>query len=169
MVGIAGEDDLDAPDLNGEPPKGHQAADNEIALSTGPVSVRSSHLQTGNGIKPPAGKKLDAEESAALATQLIQEIETLPEDDLQPRAIAILKAKNRLAAEDAKKVEDAFAARIAQQEPPLQPLTPDELASTPTDSASTQVPAASTAATKRPRGRPRKLRAALEQSAPPPA
>src|SRR6202022_939308 len=66
MVGIAGEEDLDAPDLNGEPPKGHKAADNEIALSTGPVSVRSSHLQTGNGIKPPAGKKLDAEESAAL-------------------------------------------------------------------------------------------------------
>src|SRR3984893_6416372 len=58
MVGIAGEDDLDAPDLNSEPPKGHKTADTDIALNPSPVSVRSSHLQTGNGIKRPAGKKL---------------------------------------------------------------------------------------------------------------
>jgi hypothetical protein len=169
MVGIAGEDDLDAPDLNSEPPTGHKAADTGMALNPSPVPVRSSHVQTGNGTKPLAGEKLGAADSAAITSQLIQQIETLPEDDLRSRAIAILKAKNRLAADDAKKVEDAFAARIAQQEPPLQPLTTDELASTPTtDSASTQVPAASTAATKRPRGRPRKVRAATEQSAPPP-
>jgi hypothetical protein len=84
------------------------------------------------------------------------------------RAIAILKAKNRLPVDDAKRVEVAFASRIAQQEPPLQPLTVDELAPTPTDSASTQLPAASTAAIKRLRGRPRKVRAATEQTAPPP-
>src|SRR3984893_9172650 len=131
IVGIAGEDDLDAPDLNGEPPKGHKAADADIALSTGPVSVRSSHLQTGNGIKRPAGKKLGFDESAAIAAQLIREIETLPEDDLQPRAIGILKAKNRLSADDAKRVEDAFAARMA-----LQDALPETLAATGFGSAS---------------------------------
>jgi len=41
--------------------------------------------------------------------------QALPEDDLQPRAIVILKAKNRLSAEDAKLVEEAFAGRMALQ------------------------------------------------------
>src|SRR5260221_2445049 len=113
MVGIAGEDDLDAPDLASEPPRGHKAADADIALSTGPVSVRASHLQTGNGTKPPAGERPRAEESATTTPHLLREIETLTEDDLQSRAIAILKAKNRLATDDAKRVEEAFAARMA--------------------------------------------------------
>jgi hypothetical protein len=42
---------------------------------------------------PPVQEKLGVEESAAIRGQLILEIETLPGDDLQPRAIAILKAK----------------------------------------------------------------------------
>src|ERR1700676_5478648 len=84
MVGIAGEDDLDAPDTTSEPPKGHNAADADIALSPSPVPVRPSHLQTGNGTKPPAGEKLGAEESATTTAQLTRKIETLPEDDLQP-------------------------------------------------------------------------------------
>jgi ERF superfamily len=169
MVGIAGEDDLDAPDLTSEPPKGLKAAETGLAPDASPMRVRSSQLQTGNGTKPPAGEKLDAEESAAIAAQLIREIETLPEDNLQPRAIGILKAKNRLSADDAKRVEDAFAVRIAQQESSLQALTTVELGPDPTDTAPLQTPAASTGATKRPRGRPRKVNAASEQSASPPA
>jgi ERF superfamily len=168
MVGIAGEDDLDAPDLNGEPPKGHKAADTDIALSSSPAPVRPSHLQTGNGTRPLAGEKLGAEESAAIAAQLIQEIETLPEDDLQPRAIAILKAKNRLAAEDPKRVEEAFAARVVLQSVLPDALAADELESVPTDPAPLQTPAASAEAIKRPRGRPRKVKAVSEQSASPP-
>src|SRR3984893_13870813 len=169
MVGIAGEDDLDAPDLHTEPQKGHKAADADIALSAGPVSVRSSHLQTGNGTKPPAGEKLGAEESATTTAQLIQEIETLPEDDLQSRAIAILKAKNRLAADDAKRVEEAFAARMALQGALPETLAADEPDSAPTNAALLQTPATSTNAIKRPRGRSRKAKAASEQSASPPA
>ena len=97
------------------PPAGHKAADTGLAPNLNPVPapVRSSQSQTGNGTNPPVREKLSAEESAAIRAQLIQEIETLPEDDLQPRAIAILKAKNRLSADDAKLVEDAFAARMA--------------------------------------------------------
>src|SRR5258708_21833635 len=168
MVGIAGEDDLDAPDLASEPPKGHKATDTGLVPNPSPVPVRPSQSQAGNGSSPPAAEKVGAEESAAITAQLIREIQTLPEDDLQPRAIAILKAKNRLAADDAKRVEDAFAARIAQQESSLQALTTVELRSDPTDTAPLQTPTALTGATKRPRGRPRKVKAASEQSAPPP-
>jgi hypothetical protein len=168
MVGIAGEDDLDAPDLNSEPPKAQKAADTGLAPNPSPVPVRSNQYQTGNGTNPPVGEKLGFDESATIAAQLIREIETLPEDDLQPRAIAILKAKNRLSADDAKRVEDAFAVRIAQQESSLQALTTVELGSDPTDTAPVRTPAASTGATKRPRGRPRKVKAASEQSAPSP-
>jgi hypothetical protein len=168
IVGIAGEDDLDAPDLNSEPPKGHKATDAAIALSPSPVPVRPSHLQTGNGIKPPAGEKLGAEESAMTTAQLIREIETLPEDDLQPRAIAILKVKNRLATDDAKRVEEAFAARMALQGALPETLAADEPESAPTNTTSLQTPATSTNAIKRPRGRPRKRKTASEQSVSPP-
>src|SRR5260370_33635297 len=92
MVGIAGEDDLDASDLNSEPPKGHKAADADIAFSPSPVPVRPSHLQTGNGTKPPAGEKLGAQESATTTPQLTHELRTLPDEALQPRAISSLTA-----------------------------------------------------------------------------
>ena len=115
MVGIAGEDDLDAPDVTNDPPEGRRAVEIILAPnpSVAPAPVRPSQFRTGNPGTPPVREKLSADESAAIRTQLIREIETLPEDDdLQPRTIAILKAKNRLSANDAKLVEDAFAARM---------------------------------------------------------
>jgi hypothetical protein len=114
MVGIAGEDDLDAPP---DVPNDAKAADIDSAAGPGPAPVRPSQSQTGNGTDPQTLARLSAEESAAIGAQLIREIETLPQGELQPRAIAILKAKNRLSADDAKQVEDVFAARIVLQEP----------------------------------------------------
>jgi hypothetical protein len=110
------------------------------------------------------------EESAAVRAQLIREIETLPEDDLQPRAIAILKAKNRLSADDAKRVEDAFAARMDLQGALPEALRTDEATSAANDPTLPQPPSASTDVAKplRPRGRPRKVNAAAEQSPAPP-
>src|SRR6267378_2089663 len=105
MVGIAGEDDLDAPDVINDQPKG----------GVEPAPVRASPRRTENSGIPLVKKKFGADESAAIRAQLIREIEALPEDNLQPRAIAILKAKNRLLADDAKLVEQAFAARMALQ------------------------------------------------------
>src|ERR1700726_3772061 len=64
MVGIAGEDDLDALDPNSEPPRGPKAADADIALSPSPVPVRSNQYQTGNRANPPVGEKLGFDESA---------------------------------------------------------------------------------------------------------
>jgi len=94
MVGIAGEDDLDAPDIANDEPKGAKKAEVGVASNSGlqPASYRSSQSRTGEPATQPAREKLSAEESATVRAQLIQEIETLPEDKLQPRAITILKA-----------------------------------------------------------------------------
>jgi ERF superfamily len=124
MVGIAGEDDLDAPpDTAGGPLAGHIAAETALAPNPTivPAPMRSSASQTGNPGGPPVREKLGVEESTTIAVQLIREIETLREDDLQSRAIAILKAKNRLTTEDAKKIEAAFAARMVAPQEPLSP------------------------------------------------
>jgi hypothetical protein len=165
MVGIAGEDDLDAPsDMTNDAGEGHKAVAAGLAPNPNrpPAQARPSQSQPGNGINPPVREKLSAEESAAIRAQLIQEIETLPEDDLQPRAIAILKTKNRLSVMDAKLVEDAFAARMVLPGGSLEILTVDEPASAPTES----VPAAPAASVKRPRGRPRKIKPSAELAAP---
>jgi hypothetical protein len=74
---------------------------------------------------------LGAEESSAVRAQLIQEIETQSEDDLQLRAIAILKPKNRLSMDDAKLVEEAFAAKMALQGATLDAPVAEELSSAP--------------------------------------
>jgi hypothetical protein len=163
MVGIAGEDDLDAPDVANDESKGRTAAEVGIAPSSGfePPSARASQSRSGTPATPPVHS---VEDSATAREKLIQEIQTLPEDDLQPRAIAILKAKNRLSAEDAKLVEEAFAGRMAlqgasldaQEEPASEPINPKP-----------QTPLVSTDAVKRTRGRPRKVDPASNHSAVP--
>jgi hypothetical protein len=86
--------------------------------------ARSTLLRTQPS--SPALEKLGTEESRAIGTQLIVEIQTLPEDDLRSHTIAVLKAKNRLSAEDAKRVEEAFAARMAPQDASSEVLPADE-------------------------------------------
>jgi ERF superfamily len=166
MVGIAGEDDLDAPpDVTDDA----KAVDGAPAASPSPV--RPNPFRTRNGSTPQIPAKLTAEESAAIAAQLLSEIETLPEDDLQQRAIAILKAKNRLSADGAKRVEDAFAARMIHQEALPKKMVTDGPMSALSDPAQPQPTAASTAPAKphRQKGRPGKVKAATEQSGASPA
>jgi ERF superfamily len=169
MVGIAGEDDLDAPEITNDQPKADKADAPGVVLSRSePPSTSSSQFRTGNPSTPPVREKLGVEESATIRTQLIQEIETLPEADLQPRAIAILKAKNRLSVEDAKRVEEAFEARMAQQGASPEVQMTDEPAFAPTDPTTPPQPHLATPAAvtpRRPRGRPRKVKAAIEPPA----
>jgi hypothetical protein len=159
MVGIAGEDDLDAPDLLSGLPKG--AANVCLGSAAEAGAVGSSQPRTVTTHIPPGREKLSVEESAAIRAQLIQEIETLRDGDLQPRAIAILKAKNRLSVYDAKLVEAAFAAQIAQDGSPESPTT-DEAKTAPGDPILPQASVASIAAVKpaRPRRRSRKVKPA---------
>jgi hypothetical protein len=168
MVGIAGEDDLDAPpDVTDEA----KAVDSGPASNPGAAPVRPSQSQTANGTTPQILAKLSAEESAAIRAQLICEIEVLSEDDLQSRAIAILKAKNRLSADDAKRVEEAFASRMILQEALPNDMATDGPMSALSDPAQPQPTAASTgpAKPKRQKGRSRKAQAVAEQSGAPPA
>jgi hypothetical protein len=94
LVGIAGEDDLDAPDIVTEP-----APDTRISPPT------SRKRPNGSIHKPPV---LAPEPSAALRDQLIAEIQGLKDGD----AVALwahrrLPAKNTLTAEDTRAVEAA--------------------------------------------------------------
>jgi hypothetical protein len=93
--------------------------------------------------------------------QLFQEIQTLPEDDPQPRATAILKAENRLSVEDAKQVEEAFAARMAARGASSDALATDEPMSAPNDPSQPQPPVASIPV-KRPRERPKKFKISID-------
>src|ERR1700716_111388 len=102
-----------------------------VASGVEPAPVHSSQRRTVNSNIPPVREKLSADDSAAIRAELIREIETLPKDELQPRAIAILKAKNRLSTDDAKLVEEAFAARMELQDISPEALTTHESTSTP--------------------------------------
>ena len=127
LVGIAGEDDLDAPDT-GFIDLG--PADVAVIPPTG-INPRRAHT----GLMPDRlGKQgtaltkesLGTEESASIRVRLEAEInEFISTEDLQARAIEILKAKNRLMSDDAKLLEASFAAKLAV----LNELAPDPIAS----------------------------------------
>jgi hypothetical protein len=155
MVGIAGEDDLDA-----AAPVDSKAPNPNATLRL----AGSGGFKWNNGAAPPVREKLGAEESAVIRAQLIRETETLPKDDLQSRAIAMLKAKNRLSAEDAKLVEDAFAVRVTSLAGLSEALTAQDSPSALTDAVPPSP--APTAVIKRPSGPRRKVRPAAEQPAP---
>ena len=108
LVGIAGEDDLDAPDLLVDPsPK--------MDASGGSASSPNSR-KPGNGsiYKPRMPKPVLATgPSAALRDQLVAEINELKDgDDLALWAHRRLPAKNTLTAEDARAVEAAYQAAL---------------------------------------------------------
>ena len=98
LVGIAGEDDLDAPDLSSPSPAGNPASANPMRAAKQ---------------APTDAAPLGAEESAGIRDQLTSDIHNLTTlSQISSRAAKILKAKNRLSSDDAKKVEAAFASRM---------------------------------------------------------
>jgi hypothetical protein len=119
LVGIAGEDDLDAPDLlNAPSPK----TANDI------TNGRQNDRKPSNGTihKQPI---LSPEPSAELRDRLIAEINELKDgDSLAVWAQRRLRAKNTLTSEDAGAVERAYEAVLTktQSEPIVHPLSPKE-------------------------------------------
>ena len=170
MVGIAGEDDLDAPDVINDQPKGDKREARPTPNSGLERAPIRPSTRTGDLTAPPRNEKLSVEESAAIREQLIREIETTVAEDLEPRAIAILRAKNRLSPEDAKQVEGAFAAKMAMRDALPEALAAAEAISEPADAIPIQAisPSMEPAELRRPRGRPRKVKAVAEQPAAPP-
>jgi hypothetical protein len=114
LVGIAGEDDLDAPDL---PLSGG------ALVSPAPDPANGHVLDVGPGAdgdgrrKPkraaPSRATLGTEASVALREQLLADLaRTSMGEDLDRWAHTCLPAKNTLTADDARLVEEAFQAKL---------------------------------------------------------
>jgi ERF superfamily len=117
LVGIAGEDDLDAPEFGGQPLDVTGNAGNGV----------DTKRQKGNGADPalgtlPAGRKpwsppkqaLDRKKSAMLRDRLLREISVLTsQSEATEWAHKAMGAKNTLGTADSGAVEAAFAERLA--------------------------------------------------------
>ncbi len=133
LVGIAGEDDLDAPDLIAEPSPAIEAP-----VEPGGTMPNNRRPRNGSVHKPRQPKPvLAAEPSARLRNQLVAEIHGLRDgDDLALWAHRRLPAKNTLTADDARAVEVAYqvvldaANRDDQGQPGKVPDQTSELRST---------------------------------------
>ena len=111
LVGIAGEDDLDAPDLTTPTGRGSRlekpAARGNRQLSDG--RRRSPRYDAAKPARPILG----AEASAGLRDRLLAELDDLGNaDELALWAHRRLAEKNTLTAADAERVEAAFRARL---------------------------------------------------------
>ena len=118
LVGIAGEDDLDAPDLTAPMPPASAAAkptpNRNGRLNGGQGHSRARAVAAQKSSCNPAKPILGAEASAALRDQLLVELKAIASaDDAAIWAHRILGAKNSLTAADARRVEDAFQAKLA--------------------------------------------------------
>jgi hypothetical protein len=125
LVGIAGEDDMDAPDLL--PADGPSASQNNAsrtdqdAVGIDGVSLKNAGRRPSRAAErrthpettaPPA---LASNASSRLRQQLISELEQVNETEaLAEWARRALPLKNQLPTSDAQAVEDAFATRLAR-------------------------------------------------------
>ena len=126
LVGIAGEDDLDAPDLSPAvvPPASQNGplrsnpGPGGLLHQPSPQQATSQPLQTSErrahaGRAKPASLSPGA--SDKLRLQLLADLEALKEPDaLATRAHRVLPLKNQLSTADAQSVETAFAAKLIQ-------------------------------------------------------
>jgi ERF superfamily len=117
LVGIAGEDDLDAPDFGGQPGEGTGKAGNGLDRKRGNGNGAEQPLATfAMSRKPWSSPKqvLEPEKSAALRDRLLGELSDLAtQDQATAWAREAMAAKNTLTTADCGIVEAAFAARAA--------------------------------------------------------
>jgi hypothetical protein len=118
LVGIAGEDDLDAPDLCAAPPSAPTSAANRVFKPL-PDQSRPARIP-GNGrgrgmTKGEPDAIIDGEQSAGLRDRLLAEIGNIASAELAAGwAHQALASKNKLAAPDAKLIEDSFEQRLSE-------------------------------------------------------
>jgi hypothetical protein len=133
LVGIAGEDDLDAPDLQVQPKDGSGPTRSEPQISNGRAT--SGERPARNVGRPPLASMrplLPPGQSAALMERLIAELVDIHSaDEAAAWAHRSLPAKNTLTANDAQIVEEQFRARLAR-------ISNSQAASLPTNGAPDQ-------------------------------
>jgi hypothetical protein len=111
LVGIAGEDDLDASDLAGQPTEGAAKAGKVVDPRAGTVGDFAKNRKPWT----PPKQILAPETSAALRDRLLAELGRLAsEDEATGWAQRALSAKDTLRDIDAAVVEAAFASRMAE-------------------------------------------------------
>jgi hypothetical protein len=119
LVGIAGEDDLDAPDLCIPPP-----ATKSSSADMPFTSQTRGNEKAARAAKPVRPMTLPVDQSAALRDRLLNEIAGLASlDSATDWVREALPAKNSLIADDAKLLEEAFGQKLASF-PPTDAVTP---------------------------------------------
>jgi hypothetical protein len=118
LVGIAGEEDLDAPDLAGQSgersPSAGNGSDAGKANGRGAPETFRSFTTNRKPWSPPK-PALEPEKSAALRDQLLGELGSLAsQEEATAWAQGALGAKNTLTTADARVIEAAFAARLTE-------------------------------------------------------
>jgi hypothetical protein len=120
LVGIAGEDDLDAPDLTTPATptlKVDEPAENKIGDLNGGRAHSTQQFPGDRRAKAVLNLRkptLEPPASASLRDQLTAELKDLNSaEDAANWAQRVLAAKNTLIAPDAERVEQAFQARVA--------------------------------------------------------
>jgi hypothetical protein len=119
LVGIAGEDDIDAPDRCARPTSLSSTVP-ERALQRSHDNFPGQPRRSGNGRGRGSAKGeprviLDSAQSAQLQDKLLMEIESIASAGLATTwAGEALMAKNSLTADDAKRVEEAFERRLME-------------------------------------------------------
>ena len=115
LVGIAGEDDLDAPDICVSSPVTEAS---RTGFSTGGLQFRQQprgNCKIRGATRTATPTVLLADESAALRDRLLTEIAGLAsQDSAAAWAGEALAAKNKLTAGDAKLLEDAFEKKLSE-------------------------------------------------------
>ena len=118
LVGIAGEDDLDAPDLTEPNPVIENPKVNSKTASNGGQQAGADRLPGRGGRANKSGSvslqsELSTALSASLRVELLREIDGLSSaDEAALWAHRRLAAKNQLPAADAQQVEEAFATKL---------------------------------------------------------
>src|SRR5262249_24776128 len=114
LVGIAGEDDLDAPDLGTVSKAEVELPRADEAQSDGHGGLANRPPRVGGNSAASARSVLAPDESAALRERLVAELSAINSaDDAATWAHRNLPVKNSLTAEDAQIVEAQFKARLS--------------------------------------------------------
>jgi hypothetical protein len=114
LVGIAGEDDLDAPDLSACAPGAGGEVDSWRQQAS-PLSRERGNGRRRGATKSDAAVVLEEAQSAALRDKLLAEVADLTcVDSAVTWAAQALGAKNSLIAADAKLLEEAFEQKLSR-------------------------------------------------------
>jgi ERF superfamily len=131
LVGIAGEDDIDAPDLKAPTAAAlgvEGSAPNKRGRLNGGQSYSAQQIPGGRHAHAnPAKPVLETKASAAMRDRLLTELKDISSaEEAANWARRVLGAKNSLTAADARQVEDAFQARLQPSSLPERPAVGSE-------------------------------------------